>query len=285
MQQIRISLRGRAVVLCGKNTIIRKVIKEAAKDNEKLNSLADLIYFNVALVFTNDNLNDIRKAVTSNKAPAAARVGTLAPDDCFIPPGPTGLDPGQTGFFQALDISTKIVKGAIEIINQVHLIRKGEKITPSQVSLLSKLDIKPFFFGMGVTQVWENGSVYAAGVLDITPEDLLSKFFGGVQRLAAVSLAIGVPNAATIRHSFARAFRNLVALAVTSDGIEFKQALPFKEYLADPAAYAAKHGVATSAEPAKAEKADKKEEAPAKAAEKEESEEDVFGGGGLFGDD
>jgi large subunit ribosomal protein LP0 len=81
------------------------------------------------------------------QVPAGAKAGTLAPTDVFVPPGPTGLDPGQTGFFQALNIATKIVKGSIEIVAQVHLIKKGDKITSSAVALLSKLDIKPFFYG------------------------------------------------------------------------------------------------------------------------------------------
>lgn len=290
MQQIRISLRGQAVVLCGKNTIIRKVMRDAAKDNEKLEALRGEVFGNVALVFTNGDLLAVRNIITSNKMPAAARVGILAPDDCWVPAGPTGLDPGQTNFFQALNIATKIVKGSIEIINPVHLIKKGDKVNPSHVSLLSKLDIKPFFYGMAVTQVYENGSLYSAGILDITKEDLTQKFFSGVQKITALSLAIGVPTISTIPHSFARALKNLIALAVTSDEIEFKMALSYKEYLADPAAYAAKHGFATGAAAPAASGAAKGAAPAAAAAEpekaKSESEDgDMFGGGGLFGDD
>jgi len=288
MQEIRIALRGSAVVLCGKNTIIRKVMKDAAKDNEKLEKLRGEVYGNVALVFTNSDLVQVRNIIVGNKMPAAARVGVFAPDDCWINPGPTGLDPGQTNFFQALNIATKIVKGSIEIINKVHLIKKGDKVTPSHVSLLSKLDVKPFFYGMGVTHVYENGSLYAAEILDITKEDLNRKFFAGVQKLTALSLAIGMPNLATIPHSFARGLRNLIALAVTSDDIDFKMAAPYKEYLADPAAYAAKHGLSTG--PAKtADAPDKKDNTPAapeKPAKKSSSsEEGGMFGGGLFGDD
>jgi len=288
MQEIRMSLRGQAVVLCGKNTIIRKVMKDAAKENEKLEKLRSEVYGNVALVFTNSDLASIRNTIVGNKMPAAARVGVLAPDDCWVPPGPTGLDPGQTNFFQALNIATKIVKGSIEIINKVHLIKKGDKVTPSHVSLLSKLDIKPFFYGMAVTHVYENGSLYASEVLDITKDDLNTKFFAGVQKITGLCLAIGFPTISTIPHSFARGLRNLIALAVTSDDIDFKMAAPYKEYLADPAAYAAKHGLSTGPAP-KGDAPDKKEAAPAAVKDEpkkvEEEEDDGVFAGGLFGDD
>jgi len=288
MQQIRIALRGKAVMLCGKNTIIRKVMKDAAKEDEKLEKLRGEIFGNVAIVFSNDDLATVRTIVVSNKMPAAARVGVFAPDDCWIQPGATGLDPGQTNFFQALNIATKIVKGSIEIINPVHLIKKGDKVTPSHVSLLSKLDIKPFFYGMQVTHVYENGSLYPAEVLDITKDELTQRFFAGVQKITSLCLAIGFPTLSTIPHSFARGLRNLIALAVTSDDIDFKMAAPYKEYLADPAAYAAKHGLSTGPAP-KGDAPDKKEAAPAAATKdepkKDDDDDDGVFAGGLFGDD
>jgi len=284
MQQIRIALRGKAVLLMGKNTMIRKVVREYSQEhNPKLAALLPFVVGNVGFIFTNGNLSEIRRAVEDNKVPAAARVGTIAPGDCFIPAGPTGLDPGQTAFFQALQIATKIVKGAVEIINEVHLLKKGDKVSASAVSLLSKLDIKPFFYNMQVQRVYEDGTVYDVAILDMTPDDLMRRFFNGVNKLSALSLAIGQPNLATLPHSFARAFKKMLALAVTTD-LDFKEAKPYKEYLADPAAFAAKHGGGAAAAPAGGAapaKAEKKEEKK----KEEESDEDIGLGGGLFGDD
>jgi hypothetical protein len=150
----------------------------------------------------------------------------LAPIDVFVPPGPTGLDPGQTAFFQALNISTKIARGSIEIINEVHLIKAGEKVTASHVALLSKLNINPFFYGIKVTHVYENGSVYEASVLDLTKDDLYNKFFGGVRKVAALSLAIGYPTMASLPHILGGAFAKLVYLGAGS-GYDFKEAKLF----------------------------------------------------------
>jgi len=281
MQKIRISLRGKGVLLMGKNTMIRNVLRAKLAANPKYDKLLPFVKGNIGFVFTNADLNEIRKLVLSNRVPAAARVGILAPDDCWIPAGPTGMDPGQTSFFQALNIATKIVKGAVEIVTDVHLIPKGTKVTPSHVSLLSKLDIKPFFYSMGVSFAYEDGSVFAASVLDITQDDILKKFFNAVGIITALSLRIGVPNLATVPHSIARAFQNLLALALATD-LTFKEAEPFKEYLKDPSKFASAGPAASSAAaPAAAGGGAKKAEAaPAKKDEPEEEEE--VGVGGLF---
>jgi len=254
MQKVRIGLRGKAVVLMGKNTLIRKVIREYLTVNPRWESLLQFVYGNVGFIFTNDNLAEIRKLVLTNKVPAAAKSGSVAPDDVHIPAGPTGLDPGQTSFFQALNIGTKIVKGTIEIINGVHLIRKGDKVTSSHVALLTKLNILPFFYGFGVTQVYEDGTVYAADILDMSQADLLAKFVGGASKLAALSLAISYPTAASLSHHLNGAFKKLVSIALATE-ITFKEAKAFKDYAANPSKFA-------SAAPAAA--------APAAAAKKEE---------------
>jgi len=202
MQKVRLALRGKAVVLMGKNTIIRKIVREHIVNNPNLENLLPYVFGNMGFVFTNGNLSEVRKIIVDNKVPAAAKSGALAQNSVLIPPGSTGLDPGQTAFFQALNIPTKIVKGAIEIVSEVVLIKTGDKVTASHVALLDKLNIRPFSYGFVVTDVYEDGVVYAASILDISKEDLLAKFFNGVSKLAAVSVAIGYPTLASLGYLF-----------------------------------------------------------------------------------
>jgi len=246
MQQVRIALRGKAIVLMGKNTLIRKIVREKAADNPHLEALLPLVYGNMGLVFTNSNLSDVRKIVIENKVPAAAKAHALAPSDVFIPPGPTGLDPGQTAFFQALNIATKIVKGAIELTTQVHLLKAGDKVSMSHVALLTKLNILPFFYGFKVTDVYEDGVAYQASILDMKQEDLLEKFMNGVRKLAAVSLAANYPTLASLPFIVAGAFSKIIALSLATD-IEVPQAKVFKDYLANPEAFASSVAAATPA--------------------------------------
>jgi len=283
-------LRGRAVLLMGKNAICRKAIREHQESNAALEALLPFVRGNIGFVFTNGDLNGVRKTILENKVPASAKQGSIAPIDVFVPPGPTGLDPGQTAFFQALNISTKIARGSIEIINQVHLVKAGEKVSSSHVALLSKLNINPFFYGINVTHVYEHGSVYEASVLDLTKEDLFAKFFAGVRKIAALSLAIGYPTTASLPHIVGGAFRKLLYIS-SAAGYEFKEA---KAFLAGGGGAPAAGGAAPAE--GKAAAGGKKEAAPAKGAGKKEAkpkepepepepEEEDGAMAGMFGDE
>lgn len=116
MQQIRMSLRGNAVVLMGKNTMMRKAIRGHVQRNAALEKLLPHIKGNVGFVFTRGDLVEIRDKLLENKVRAPARNGAIAPLSVIIPAQNTGLGPEKTSFFQALSIPTKISKGTIEII-------------------------------------------------------------------------------------------------------------------------------------------------------------------------
>merc|ERR1712039_716644 len=105
--------------------------------------------------------------------PASAKAGQIAQCDLSLPAGPTGMDPSQTAFFQALNIGTKIVKGQIELVTETPVLKAGERVSPGGAVLLGKLGIKPFEYGMEVDQVFQDGSVFTAAVLDIKPELLV----------------------------------------------------------------------------------------------------------------
>jgi len=269
MQKVRGALRGKGVVLMGKNTLIRRIIRQEAVAHPQLENLLPYVVGNMGFVFTNGSLADLRKTILDNKVPAAAKSGQLAQSDVYIPPGPTGMDPGQTSFFQALNIATKIVKGAIEIINTVHLIKHGEKVNSSHVALLGKLNILPFHYGFKVTTVYENGTVYDASILDIDQNELLQRFLRGVQKLAAVSLAIGYPTLASLPHIIAGGFQKLVAISLATD-FTFKQSQTFKDYLADPSKFVSSAPAGGGGGGAGGKK---KEEEKAPVKEKEKSEE------------
>lgn len=277
MQQIRISLRGLAVVLMGKNTMMRKAIRGHLENNQALERLLPHIRGNVGFVFTKLDLNEVREKLLENKVRAPARPGAIAPCPVIIPAQNTGLGPEKTSFFQALSIPTKISKGTIEIINDVPILKPGDKVGASEATLLNMLNISPFSYGLVIEQVYDSGSIFSPNILDIKPEDLRSKFQQGVANVAALSLAIGYPTIASAPHSIANGFKNLLAIAAVTD-VEFKQAETVKEFLKDPskfvAAAAATAPAASAAAPAAAKAEAKKEES------EPESDDDM--GFGLF---
>lgn len=265
MQQIRISLRGLAVVLMGKNTMMRKAIRGHLENNQALDKILPHIRGNVGFVFTKGDLNEVREKLIENKVRAPARANAIAPCDVIIPAQNTGLGPEKTNFFQALSIPTKISKGTIEIINDVPILRTGDKVGASEATLLNMLNISPFSYGLMIEQVYDSGSIFSPEILDIRPEDLRAKFQQGVANLAAVSLAIGYPTIASAPHSIANGFKNLLALAAVTD-VEFKEAETIKEFIKDPSKFvaaAAPVAAAAAAAPAAAKKEEKKEESEA----------------------
>ena len=278
---IRKSLRGKALLLFGKKTMIRCCIRKFIEEHpgHPIEKILPQLHGNIGLVFVKGDMAEVRETILANKVPAPARIGVVSQIDVIVPAGPTGCDPGQTSWFQALNIATKINKSQIEIINPVTLILAGQKVLPGQAALLEKLNIRPFSYGMTIKTVYDDGAIYDPHVLDLNETAIMTKFFNGVNKVAALSLAMGYPTLASLPHSLNNAFRKLVAVVI-AEGMtySFEKAEPFKAFLADPSAFAAPAAAAASTEAAPAE--EKKEE------EEEEEEEEVdMSGGGLFGDD
>src|SRR5689334_5385050 len=118
MHEIRVALRGKGVVLMGKNTMVRRCIRNLLNDNSDYERLLPHVRGNVGFVFTNSDLKDIRDKILENKVAAPARAGAIAPGDVWVPAGNTGMEPGKTSFFQALGVPTKIARGTIEITTE-----------------------------------------------------------------------------------------------------------------------------------------------------------------------
>lgn len=277
MASIRMALRGKAQVLMGKNTMIRTALRTRLSDMPQLEVLLPLVKLNVGFVFCGVEPSEVRDIINQHKVPAPARQGVFAPIDVFIPAGPTGMDPGSTSFFQALGISTKIVKGQIEIQNQVHLIKEGEKVSASAATLLHKLNIKPFQYGLKVEHIYDNGSVYSSSVLDITDETILTAFKSGITNVAAFSRELSIPTTASVPHSIIEGFKHCAAICLDTDFV-FPEMKQLKEMIENPEAFAAVAAPAASSNAAAAASSNTAAAAP----QEEEEEEDADMGFSLF---
>ncbi|KAH9261480.1 hypothetical protein BASA81_000136 [Batrachochytrium salamandrivorans] len=255
LAQIRKQLRvHEAVVLMGKNTLMRKVIAGFLEEHpdHNIGQLGPQLVGNCGLVFVRKNLNDVRAIIKKNVKAAPAKVGQVAENNVMVPPGPTGCDPGQTSWFQALNVPTKIVKGQIEIVSELMLVKKGEK-------------------------VYMNGSIFDCAVLDISDDVVRTKFIAGIRLLAAVSSAVGYPTQASLPHALGKAARNLLAICAETK-YTFKYSAPWDKLFSMSPEELAK--LAASAAPAAG--AAVAEAAPIKEEKKEEPA-DMGGGADLFG--
>jgi large subunit ribosomal protein LP0 len=272
MHEIRGALRGQGVVLMGKNTMVRRALKTFIPDAPEYERLLPFVKGNVGFVFTNSELKDIRDKILANKVAAPARAGAVAPLDVWIPAGNTGMEPGKTSFFQALGVPTKIARGTIEITTDLKLVETGNKVGPSEATLLNMLNISPFTYGMGIVQVYDDGNTFPPEVLDIGEEQLLKAFATATTTIAAISLAIGFPTLPSVMHSLVNSYKNVLAVAVETE-ISWPEIEQLKDRIANPDAYAAAAPAAAAAAGPAETKAEEKEES-----EKEDSDDEGFGG-------
>merc|ERR1712062_739986 len=176
-----------------------------------------------------------------------------------------------------MGIPTKINRGQVEIVSDVHLIKKGEKVGRSAAELLVKLSIKPFYYGISVGMVYDNGDVYPAAVLDLSDGDIAAAFTRATREVAALCLALNYPAAASVPHSIMDAYKNMLSIGLACSTYSWENLEKVKTILADPSAFmaaAAPTGGAGGAAEAAPEAAVKEEE---------EEEESSVAAGGMFG--
>lgn len=270
MHQIRQKMRGTAVILMGKNTMVRRALRDGMADKPHFEKLLTTVQGNIGFIFTNGDLAETKTQILENRVKAPAKAGALAPNDVVIPAGNTGMEPGKTSFFQALGVPTKIARGTIEIISDVNLIEAGTKVGASEAALLNMLNISPFTYGMTINSVYADGNVFPAAVLDITDEDLVANYVAGMANITAVSLALQIPTVSAVPHLIVNGYKDLLSVGITLEDYSFPALDKIKEMLANPAAFAAAPA-AGGAAPAAAEE---------KVEEEESSDDDM--GMGLF---
>jgi len=219
LQSVRKDLRGKGIVLMGKNTLMKKAI--SIQSNEKLRKLTPIIKNNCGLIFTNGDLKEIRDLVVNNTVAAPAKVGQISTVDVVVPAQNTGMEP------------TKITKGTVEIISDYILLKPGDKVDNSKASLLQMMGLKPFSYSLKVLHIYDNGAIYDPSVLDITNDVYENLFREGINNIASISLATNIPTKASIPHSLANAFKDLLSISIGTEYV-FKQAQPIKDFLKDP---------------------------------------------------
>jgi large subunit ribosomal protein LP0 len=233
---------------------------------------------NVGFVFTNGDLKDIREKILANRVAAPARAGAVAPGDVYVPAGNTGMEPGKTSFFQALGVPTKIARGTIEITTDLKLVEAGTKVGASEATLLNMLNISPFTYGMGISQIYDQGQVFGPDVLDIEESQLLKAFHTAVNTIATISLAINFPTLPSVIHSVVNSYKNVLSVAISTD-YEWEGIEELKDRIANPEKYA---GSAPAGGSGGAAADTKTEDAPKAPSEKDEESEDDDMGFGLF---
>lgn len=189
----------------------------------------------------------------------------------------SGMEPGKTSFFQALGVPTKIARGTIEITTDLKLIEAGNKVGASEATLLNLLNISPFTYGMGISQIYDNGQTFDSSVLDIEESQLLKAFSSAIATIASISLAVNYPTLPSVVHSVVNSYKKVLSIAIETE-YEWEEIKELKDRIANPDAYAAAApaaGAASGGDAAAPAAEEKKEE-------EEEEDSDADMGFGLF---
>lgn len=208
LQQAKREWYGKAVFLFGKNTTITKALREIGR-----NDIIEKIKGNIAFIFTNENIRDIKDILLNNSRDTNAKVDAIAQRDVFIEKQVTSMGPDKTSFFQAMGISTKITKGKVEIIQPSHVLKVGQKVTPSQANLLNIMGILPFTYSMKIENVYDK-EFYSPWIIDITDEDITDLLQDTVSRITALCLSTGTITKPSSHFLLRNAGRDVAALSL-----------------------------------------------------------------------
>jgi large subunit ribosomal protein LP0 len=127
--------------------------------DSKLAILDPLMKLNIGLIFSEEPYMDLRTKIEAEKIKMPARTGVISPCDVTIPAGPTGIEVGKIDLFHKLNIQCKTVKSAIEVVKEVKIIKKGQKVGEGATQMCKLLSIVPFEYSLTFQYVYIDGVV------------------------------------------------------------------------------------------------------------------------------
>lgn len=225
-------------MVIGKNTLIKKALKFKTKEPEpsskdyedhknwtqdtRLEALEPLMKNNVGLIFSEDSYIELKQKIEAETISMPARTGIIAPCDVVIPAGPTGIEVGKIDLFHKLNISCKTVKSAIEVVKEVKIISKGEKVGEGATQMCKLLSIIPFHYALQFQYVFMEGVVLDQSIIEMPLDSVVDKFKEFAGALTALSLGANIPNSLSVPHFVSNGFKQLLAIGSES-GYSFKQ--------------------------------------------------------------
>lgn len=217
LQQIRESLRGRAVIRMAKKTLITRALPEQEDLLGKMHGPA----IEPALLFSNENPFKLYKMLKESRTPAAAKPGDAAPKDIVIMQGPTTLPPGPAiSTLQKVGLKASVQGGKIAIMQDKVVCKAGEVVSEELASVLNLLKMEPMEIGLDLVAVYEEGVLYGRDVLDVDQSEYISGLQTAAMQAVNLSLNTGYITKFTAPLALQKAFIEARSLCVDADIIE-----------------------------------------------------------------
>lgn len=211
------------VIKGGKKGILLKAVEDVHP--ESLKSLMDKLEGQVLFIFTNSDPFEIAFELDKFEMDLEASPGDIAPIDIIIPEGNTGIPPGPViGLFSSLNIPTKIVAGAIHIVKDTLVAKKGDKITPNLSNILSKLGIKPIKSKVNIVFAYDfkDNLLIEREYLIPNIEKLIEDLSVSAKSAYKIAMKIAYVTDKTLSILLSKAFMNALSLAIESVYIDEK---------------------------------------------------------------
>ncbi|MEM5871639.1 MAG: 50S ribosomal protein L10, partial [Candidatus Aenigmatarchaeota archaeon] len=191
LQEIRESLRGKALIKMAKKSTIKFAIEYSGI--EELKKLESLLQNQPALLLSNINPFELARIIDASKSFAPAKAGDIAPKDIVVTQGPTNLKPGPVlGELQRVKLPVGVEGDKIVIKKDTVLVKQGEEITKPIADVLIKLGVEPIEISLNLLAVYDNGMIYGKDVLFVPLERYQNDLQIAYRNAVAIALEIGL---------------------------------------------------------------------------------------------
>ena len=76
------------------------------------------------------------------------------------------------------------------------------------------MGIRPFYYGVKVTSIYEKGEAIDAAVLDISDDQVANHFYVGLRNVAALCFKLEYPSIVCVPHSVLNGYKRTLALGL-----------------------------------------------------------------------
>ncbi len=219
VQQMRKDLRKESTrILMAKNSLMKIAIDEVNDEIQGIEQMSEYISGPCAFLLTDTNPFKLANYMASNKVPAPAKAGQLAPNDVEIPSMNTGIPPGPViSELQSIGLKTRIEGGQIKIAEKAVVTKEGEKVSGTVASLLRRLEIDPFEAGLDIVVALDGGSIIMGKELLIDYEQYRQTLEWAIASSMNLAVNAGIFTKRSIPLIIANARRNSLNLAVNGN--------------------------------------------------------------------
>ncbi len=215
MQKMRRNLKDKAILIVGKNRLIKRAMENAPKEN--LRELAKYVEGQTGIIFTTINAFKLEKLMEQTLTKAPAKGGEIAPEDIVVHEGETPFKPGPIiSELQKVGLPAAVQKGKIVIRKTTTLVKKGEVISRDVAQVLTKLEIYPITVGLDLRAAYEDGTVFPREVLHVDTEKVYGDVVNAIQYAVNLSVNVAWPTKLTMPMLIGKAYTDAMNLAINA---------------------------------------------------------------------